>query len=344
MSSETHYHLRRDLGPLLLLNAGIALLLTLLGNTMAFWQNLLIANCIGACCWLGHELLYWRVPALRSWPLRMLLVVPLAVPAGFLLAAWLGGPDVLAAEPSPQLWRNLLSTVLVTLGACAFFTVLYSAQAARSALEVARRRNAEWQQAETAARLALLQAQIEPHFLFNTLATVRSLIGRDTALAQQTLDLLNDYLRASLGRTRRAEVSLGDELALVSPLLQIARLRLGTRLRYEIVVPDELLALPLPPLLLQPLVENALEHGIEPALDGGSLRIVARRDGARLYLRVEDSGRGLQADAGEGLGLANVRQRLEALYGAAAQLALYPQQPHGVVAELCLPLAEAPSC
>ncbi|MBF3728005.1 histidine kinase, partial [Burkholderia pseudomallei] len=122
-----------------------------------------------------------------------------------------------------------------------------------ASLETQRREAAEARQAETAARLALLQAQIEPHFLFNTLANVQSLIERDPARASTMLDSLNRYLRASLGRTRKAASTLGEELELIEALLQIASIRLGERLRYAIDVPAPLRELAFSPLLLQPL-------------------------------------------------------------------------------------------
>jgi len=238
--------------------------------------------------------------------------------------------------------RKFAMMALVTISAASLFYYRYNHQRNLTLLADAGRRQAELQQAETAARLALLQAQIEPHFLFNTLATLRSLIGSDPARATQALDLLNDYLRASLSRTRRREVTLADELALVTPLLALAQLRMGeARLQYRIDVAECWLGLPLPPLLLQPLVENALQHGLEPAVAGGSLLIEAIAQPGRLCLRVSDSGLGLADGHGSsGVGLANVRQRLHALYGERAALSLYARQPHGVVAELSLPLEE----
>ncbi|MGI4901801.1 MAG: sensor histidine kinase, partial [Janthinobacterium lividum] len=227
------------------------------------------------------------------------------------------------------------------------FGTAYRSMRYRKDLETARRRAAELLQAETAARLALLQAQIEPHFLFNTLANVQSLIKRRPDAAEAMLDSLNRYLRASLGRTRQAVSSLQQEIELVQALLSIAVLRLGPRLDFEIEVPAGLHSVALPPLLLQPLVENALLHGIEPSIDGGTIRVVARAERTRLSLRVEDSGVGLtpphNVDGAasalhHGVGLANVRARLTSLYGDAATLEVCANQQGGVTAELLLPL------
>ncbi len=174
----------------------------------------------------------------------------------------------------------------------------------QAALETERRQAAELRQSETAAKLAMLQAQIEPHFLFNTLANVQSLIHREPDQASRMLDHLNRYLRASLGRTRKAQTLLQEELELVEALLQIAAIRLGERLAYRIDVPAALRGVPLPPLLLQPLVENAVSHGIEPAIHGGEIVISARAVEGVLTLQVCDSGAGLgqSGRAGGGVG------------------------------------------
>lgn len=335
-------NLRRELPFLLLVNAFIATLVTLLGENEHFLFNLLVSNCIGFLMWGSTWLLCYilKVERVAFW--QILLCMPVAVLLGFTLAAgiWPGVvPERIsgAGDVALQL-RKFGMMALITISAASLFYYRYNHQRNLALLAEAARRQAEMQQAETAARLALLQAQIEPHFLFNTLATVRSLIGQDAALAQRTLDLLNDYLRASLSRTRRSTVTLADELALVTPLLDIACLRMGQRLHYQLSIPPQLLGTPLPPLLLQPLVENALQHGLEPSVAGGTLNISASASGKTLLLRVADTGLGLSAQGGDGVGLANVRQRLATLYGDAARLALYANNPHGVIAEITLPL------
>jgi sensor histidine kinase YesM len=206
-----------------------------------------------------------------------------------------------------------------------------------AAFERERRRAAEALQAETAARLALLQAQIEPHFLFNTLANISSLIKEEPDTASRILEQLNTYLRTSLRRTRQTTTTVGEELDLVEALLEIANARLGARLTYRIVVPPDLRRVALPPLLLQPLVENAVRHGIEPAVDGGTIAVDVRNDDAGLEFTVTDTGVGLNPNAPEGLGIANVRARLASLYGARGKLLLYENVPRGVVAKLIVP-------
>ncbi|MEO8410631.1 MAG: histidine kinase, partial [Propionivibrio sp.] len=192
--------------------------------------------------------------------------------------------------------------------------------------------------------LKLLQAQIEPHFLFNTLANVGSLIDSDPALARKLLERLNDWLRVALARTRSDQASLGDELDMLSNYLEIMKIRFGERLRWRIDVGDDARRLPFPPMLLQPLVENAVRHGIEPKVGGGEIGIRAALDNSAsgsLRIAVSDNGYGLLKEdqsGSAGTGLANVRARLAALFGEAGRVTLSGNADGGATATLLLPL------
>lgn len=187
------------------------------------------------------------------------------------------------------------------------------------------------------ARLNLLRAQVEPHFLFNTLTAVRVLARTDPASAASMADNLARYFSAALPRLRHELASLADELELVRAYLDIFRTRMGPRLRFAIDLPEELAPTPVPPMLLLTLVENSLKHGVAPLVEGGSIEVRASRHGSALRLQVADSGRGMVARLGRGVGLANVRQRLLLHYGEAASLTLAGAEPHGVIATLLLP-------
>ncbi|MCV2362900.1 histidine kinase [Paucibacter sp. DJ1R-11] len=191
------------------------------------------------------------------------------------------------------------------------------------------------------AELQLLQAQIEPHFLFNTLATLRGLVRQQSSLALPLLDRTTAFLEAVLPEVRTADSTLGRELHIVEQYLAIMALRLGPRLRYRIDVDSALHALTLPPLLLQPLVENAIVHGIEPCESGGELLLQAIPSTQGLQLCVRNSGEPLllrSPQAGQGLALANLRQRLQALYGHTAEFHLRSLS-EGTEASLSLPLS-----
>jgi len=188
------------------------------------------------------------------------------------------------------------------------------------------------------AQLRLLQGQMEPHFLFNTLANVISLIDADAPRAKHMLEALTDYLRASLGGLRHDDSTLSAELDLAARYLELMRTRMGERLRFEIDADDSLRDAVLMPLVLQPLIENAVKHGLEPQVDGGTVRVTAARltvDGVdSLQVCIEDDGAGLAAASrrprrhiaggadGNGIALDNLRERLQARFGASARLVL----------------------
>ncbi len=174
-------------------------------------------------------------------------------------------------------------------------------------------------------RLKLLQAQLEPHMLFNTLANLRVLIETEPAAAQAMLDRLIAYLRATLGGSRSAWHPLADEYARLDDYLALMRVRMGARLAVELELPAELREVPVPPLLLQPLVENSIRHGLEPSVAGGRLAVAARLVDGHLRLTVRDTGVGLGASPmvdGSHFGIEQVRSRLATLYGDRARFTL----------------------
>ena len=184
-----------------------------------------------------------------------------------------------------------------------------------------------------------MQAQIEPHFLFNTLANLDALIGIDPARARAMLGHLNDYLRAALAAARKARNTLAGEFALLEGYLQIIGVRMGPRLSFSLDLPEALRNTEVPPMLLQPLVENAIKHGLEPKIEGGRVEIRARAESGRLAIAIADTGIGLGniASAGTGLGLAHVRERLAAVYGGGATLEVGARAGGGVNVTLSIP-------
>jgi histidine kinase/histidine kinase/DNA gyrase B/HSP90-like ATPase len=192
------------------------------------------------------------------------------------------------------------------------------------------------------AHLQLLRAQIEPHFLFNTLTAVRALGRTDRAATVAMLDNLIRYFEAALPRLRQDRARLAEEMQLIDSYLGIYRVRMGSRLSYEVKLPDSLASVSIPTMMLLTLVENALKHGINPVIEGGFIKVSASRQGEALLLKVADSGRGMSVRHGRGIGLANVRQRLVLLYGDAAYLSLAHAEPRGVVATISIPCVEAP--
>ncbi|MDT8998326.1 histidine kinase [Paucibacter sp. APW11] len=186
------------------------------------------------------------------------------------------------------------------------------------------------------ARLRLLQAQVEPHFLFNTLANVRALVEAGSPQAAPVLRSLIAYLRAAMPRLQNEQATLQDELGLVRAYLELMHLRMPDRLSFSIEVDAELHGLRFPPMALLTLVENAVRHGIDPSEEGGVIELRGERlpDGM-VCLSVRDTGVGLSVQSGAGTGLRNLRERLKVFYGERSRLELAEQSPHGLIAQLC---------
>jgi signal transduction histidine kinase len=220
--------------------------------------------------------------------------------------------------PNARALLPTLTPVFALAVGCTYFFYVRGRLAATEAREQTALRTAAENQ------LKLLVSQLEPHMLFNTLANLRVLIVQDPLRAQAMLDHLNGFLRATLDASRSDSHALSSEFARVSDYLELMQVRMGARLRGRLDLPDDLSTLPVPPLLLQPLVENAIKHGLEPSVAGGQIEVAARRDGHALVLSVRDTGAGLGAAPADGarFGLQQVRERLAALYGDAATLEL----------------------
>jgi len=187
------------------------------------------------------------------------------------------------------------------------------------------------------AQLALMQAQVEPHFLFNTLANVRYLVESEPAKAVNMLDHLIDYLKAALPQMRETSSTLGREIEFIRAYLNIQQIRMGERLRFEFQVPQALLGRAFPPAMAITLVENAIRHGLEPSFDQACVTVSAAADAGLLRLTVADTGEGMKAETGRGIGLINLRTRLTELYGDAGRLSIEENAPRGVRAMIEIP-------
>ena len=217
-----------------------------------------------------------------------------------------------------------------------------------------RRRSEKTEAAQTAtekeltvAKLSLLHAQVEPHFLYNTLASAQLLTRSDPARADAMLGHLIQYLRHSLPRTDDEQSTLGAELERALAYLEILKIRMGPRLSVEVDVPENLRATPLPPMMLQTLVENAIKHGLEPRTAGGTVWVRARRTDGAVAVTVADDGDGFNTGpnartSGTGIGLKNVRERLRLVYGSDAALSVVANFPAGVAATITVPASVEP--
>ncbi|MGZ5084026.1 MAG: sensor histidine kinase [Usitatibacter sp.] len=239
-------------------------------------------------------------------------------------------------QPAALISITTTSLVISTIMGAIFF---WRERHARAEAETERQRlRAERVERDAAlANLRALQAQIEPHFLFNTLANVTSLIDPDPAKARRMLESFIRFLRASLGATRAESTTLADEAELIAAYLDVLEIRMGKRLRYEIEVPPGLHAFELPPMLLQPIVENAIRHGLEPKVEGGRVSVRAHRDGEAVVIEVTDDGVGFAPTTRGGVGLTNLRDRLRLLYGERAALVVGESAAGGASVAMRLP-------
>ncbi len=316
------------------------------------WVNFVIANCIGYLIHggfrLGNTLLgtwiWQRGFAIRSAYYTGITLV--GVFGGYWLGFALLGMDnargfVFSAQGAAEVL--VLGLIIAAILASIFLARERQARA-EAAFQGERARVEAAEHQFHLAQLKLLEAQIEPHFLYNTLANVISLVDSDPAVAKRMVARLIDYLRhaAQVGGTTAATV--GRQVELLQAYLDLMALRTNARISYQVDMAPEVAALPLPPMLLQPLVENAIKHGLEPKVAGGRVGISARREGTLLVLTVADDGLGFRttrSDSSSGLGLANLRSRLESIYGARAHMTIEDSQP-GTTVRLTLPIDPAP--
>jgi sensor histidine kinase YesM len=316
----------------------VAAVVTLASPSIAaFARWLLIVESIGlAAVAIGTSLSH--LPPLRRFSptVAHLIIGGIAVPSGYVIgssaAYTLLGEPLPILQPEPRRVIALIGTALA-----AMLLVYIDAMRHRIHSEAAARVQA--QQLATESELRLLRAQLEPHMLFNTLANLRSLVDVDPKLAQSMIDQIIVYLRGTLAASREESVSLRQEFTQLSAYLEIMALRMGHRMRHRLELPKELEEFAVPPMLLQPLVENAIKHGIEPKVGSSTLEVRAAREHGAVVITVADTGRGLPADAeaSGGYGVEHVRDRLRAYYGTAATLTLTPNAPEGARATVRIP-------
>jgi sensor histidine kinase YesM len=319
------------------------------------WSMLLMSNLVGA---IFHGVALMANRLLDGWPRRAprvpRVLFNMALMAfSVLLGVLIGNMIWNGSNPLHLLGNRAVVLQCLVIGAfvALLMYMVRSAAERRSARAMEAVRQQEFVAASARmlaeARLRALQAQIEPHFLYNTLANVVSLIGPRPAQAQHMLERFIDYLRASLAASRSDEATLASEAALIAAYLDVLAVRMGDRLRYRIDVPDELRQFRIAPMLLQPVVENAIAHGLEPKVEGGEIVVSARVEGEQVSIRISDTGAGLNESAprkpGGGVGLSNLRERLGSLYGGAAKVELLENQPCGMTVRLLLPLNVSPT-
>lgn len=311
-----------------------------------WWQTVVIANAIGIAMAFSLFSVWFNYGKIARAKGKALVTI-----VGLGLLGGLFGAMTAMFEKGDQ-WSVLIDKLPKIV---VYVTLVVMALVAIPTIVVAVLRNRHYQlQAEQLKRdaeqerlarelsetqLRLLRAQIEPHFLFNTLGAVQQLAEQGAPRAAELTAHLIDFLRASMSDMRCEQVALATEFGLVDSYLRVMQIRMGDRLRYRVDLPDALAATQVPSMLVLTLAENAIKHGIEPSMQGGEIAVSAHDDGGTIRIRVRDSGVGMSDTPGAGTGLDNVRHRLRLAYGEGACLLLSEAEP-GLLAEIAIPCKE----
>ena len=322
-------------------NTIIALFLTHLGFGSGLYINFIFSQSIGLCMCAfilaGHY--FVKRPSIPGHALLLLVAMPAGAAVGAFVGTQIAGfsfSEILRGRPAFFIQMLFIGILFGTMITYFFFSRERISQAEKQLQEEQiKRLTLEKKTLET--HLKLLQAQIEPHFLFNTLSNILSLLESDPTKGKAMIEDLTRYLRASLSRTRDRMTTLGQEMDLVRAYLDIYKVRMGERLRYTLEVPEALRDLSFPPMLVQPLVENALKHGLEPKIEGGNIVVKVEQDTDCCRVSVADTGAGLLENSVAGIGLANVRERLEVIFNGKAHLTLEENQPSGLKVTMEIP-------
>ncbi len=282
--------------------------------------------------------LLWLVPG------AVLLVVLTTFAVFAVLDRWYGN------DPMQAFYARFKWTLFGGISAGAIYAGLIALWVGRRNRELARanvqltaeKKESELSRQLSETKLRMLQAQIEPHFLFNSLAAAQQLSEKGAPNAAKLIGHLIRFLRLAIPSMREQSATVARECEFVGAYLAIMQTRMGKRLSYEINVAPEVAEVPIPPAMVMTLVENAIKHGLEPSLDGGHIAVSAAREGERVRVVVADTGVGItdnpHKEAGSGLGLSNIAERLHAIYGAQGQMQLGSNTPRGFRAVLELPL------
>ena len=345
----------RNLIYTLIFNLMFAIAFTLLTYTLArnigladlpkvFGENIVIANVVGFSFWI---VLHALRPVMRMVNRQSFLIITLfyaTVGTGIVTCSLWGFAFVTGRAgmlrwigSREQIFTSFVISMIISLVLATLWKRRSEELIAQIALAEERERTEAAERTAAEANLRALQAQIEPHFLFNTLANVTSLIHTDPDLAKRMLEDFIAYLRSTLEATRETRTTLGGEFEMMKKFLSILETRMGTRLNIHIEMPAELHDATMPPMLLQPLIENAIKHGLEPKLDGGSIGLKAERKGERLCISISDTGLGFADKPSSGIGLKNVRERIEKLFGDQGSVSIEENQPCGTRVVVTIP-------
>lgn len=303
-----------------------------------YFEYFLIAQCIGLSIGLPCTFAFHFLQPAK--PLSQLILVTLCVLFGSLLGSFLASRLVnhKFASFEGQIHPQMILVAIILGFIISFGFVIYEKYITfKLSANEEKLKRISLEKEKLNADLKLLQAQVEPHFLFNTLSNILSLLDHDAVTGKKMLENLTQYLRTSLTQSRKPVNRLADEIDMIRTYLDIYKIRMGKRLSYEMDIPENTLDIEIPPMILQPLVENAIKHGLEPKIEGGKISIKACCKEDILMLEITDTGMGIKEKSDTGVGTGNVQKRLSSLYGDRASLNFEDMSPAGLKAIVEIP-------
>jgi len=336
---KTPYFDRFQWLKLLAINTLIAIFLTLAAQTN-FWINIIYSQSIGISiasliCLIALKR-KGKEPSIFLYGVAIILGVIIGITFASLIVG--GGKIIDGENGRDMMMSSIIYSTMIGCIVVFYFVLIEKQQKISNQLNIEKLKQVEYERMLTENNLKLLQAQIEPHFLFNTLSNVLGLIDSRPDDAKKMLEHFTHYLRASLSRTRENDTTLRDEINIVNAYLNIQKIRMGKRLNFNIDIDDSLEDTPFPPLLIQPLVENSIRHGLESEIEGGNVEIKAVKKNNMLSIKVSDTGKGATKLKSEGIGLENIRARLISLFQDDAEIKIDVNNPKGLIVTLNIPL------
>ncbi len=319
----------------LLFNTVIAVFFTATGAESRFFDNLIMSQCMGISIFTS---IYAALAIFKTESSTLQLII---IISALIIGASLGtilGTTALGMNPVSLVNEKFKLFFQIIIIGLMFGSIISYVFISLGTISQEKMKRLDMEKSAAETELKLLQSQMEPHFLFNTLSNVMGLIERDPEQAKRMLESFTSFLRASFLTARDRTVTLAHEEGVVRNYLDVFAVRMGDRLRYRIDIPDSLRDFRIPPLLIQPLVENAVKHGLEPAREGGDIYVRARVDGNFVHISVADTGIGMnEKGTGAGIGLENIRRRLNLVYGERGRLVVEENKPSGVKVAIEIP-------
>jgi len=332
----------KDLVYTIIISTLIAAFLTFTGiTTKSFVINLIVSQSFGLSIYSMIHFLLWIFKPEKMASVAFIVMIGIA--SGTLIGLQIGSFvlqqifSIVLKQPEKSFLQTIILAITFGSVASYFFYAKSRLRISKGEIQQERIKRLSSEKEALEANLRLLQAQIEPHFLFNTLSNVLSLIDTNPASGKSMLVDLIHYLRTSLSRTFPDPITLDQEMDMIKAYLNIQKIRMGERLHFEIELPDAVRQHSFPPMLLQPLVENAVRHGLEPKMEGGEIMIKALDEADLIRIEVVDTGLGFSSFQKPGVGIGNVRERIKLLYGEKGRLIIQENEPNGVRAIIEVP-------